>query len=24
LWQPAGGDGAYQPVSRPLVAVQGG
>src|SRR2546422_3838159 len=24
LWQPAGGDGAYQPVSDPLVAIQGG
>src|SRR5689334_19090158 len=24
LWQPAGGDGAYQPVSDPLMAVQGG
>src|SRR5947209_13991655 len=24
LRQPAGGDGAYQPVSRPLMAVQGG
>src|SRR5881628_3988497 len=24
LWQPAGGDGACQPVSDPLVAIQGG
>jgi len=24
LWQPAGGDGAYQPVSGSLMAIQGG
>src|SRR3989441_8073329 len=24
LWQPAGGDGAYQPVSDPLMGVEGG
>src|SRR3989442_862337 len=24
LWQPAGGDSAYQPVADPLMAVQGG